>query len=173
MWNRKTIDEAKALLVAPVLIGLAVASTTAVAKPNSNDNSVPNPNENSVQEVEVYAVDWGEPKCSSFSLEPLGGARIKEISNIVLSCDVNDAGDPTWSKWEFSEGSPYVFGTVLPTDLEPTEGNGCTGLISVAYVKAGSQKSGKGLAGTQFNGQLGGAVLCEDTSSSPPPTGGN
>jgi hypothetical protein len=70
-----------------------------------------------------------------------------------------------------------VFGTVLPTDLEPTEGNGCTGLIEVAYVKAGSKKSGKGLAGTQFNGQLGSEVRCEDTSSSPPPspppTGGN
>jgi hypothetical protein len=91
MWNRKTIDEAKTLLVAPVLIGLAVASTTAIAKPN--------PNENSVQDVDVYAVGWGEPRCSSFSLEPVGGARIKEISNIVLSCDVNDAGDPTWSKW--------------------------------------------------------------------------
>jgi hypothetical protein len=118
------------------------------------------PNTNSVA---IYEVTWG-PGCSTFAVTSSvnDAGNIKDISNIVLVCGADGEGSVTWDKWEF--GSPYVFGTALPGGLVPSEGNGCTGAIRTAYVKAGSFRSGKGIPGVdrkQFNGHVGGKIDCD------------
>ncbi len=118
------------------------------------------PNTNSVA---IYEVTWG-PACSTFAVTSSvnDAGNTKDISNIVLVCGEDGEGNLTWNKWEF--GSPYVFGTALPGGLVPSEGNGCTGAIRTAYVKAGSFKSGKGIPGVdrkQFNGHVGGKIDCD------------
>ena len=167
MSMREIADASKGSFVTIALLGLTLASAAAFAKPK--------PNVNSEQDVGVYEVAWGVPRCSSFALSPVNGdEKIKDISNIVLSCG-NEAGEVTWSKWEFDDETPYVFGTVLPDGLERTEGNGCAGAITKAYVKAGSIKTRKGLPGVspeQFNGHLGGELACNEPAS-PPVDGGS
>ena len=144
------------------LIGVSIACCGIATLPASAQ-----PNVNSVA---IYEVSWG-PACSTFavmsSVNEAGNE--KDISNIVLACGMDEDGNVTWDKWEFDDGSPYVFGTALPGDLVPSEGSGCSGPIRTAYVKAGSGKSGKGIPGVdkkEFNGHVGGQVDCE-------PLGGN
>lgn len=141
----------KKSLIGISIAGAAIASFYVNAQPNINS-------------VAIYEVNWG-PGCSTFavtsSLNEAGNQ--KDISNIVLACGMNGDGNVTWDKWEFDDGSPYVFSTALPGDLVPSEGNGCTGAITTAYVKAGSGKSGKGIPGVdpkEFNGHVGGQVDC-------------
>ena len=116
-----------------------------------------------VSSVAIYQVTWG-PGCSTFAVTSSVNdtGNTKDISNVVLVCGTDGEGGVTWDKWEFDD-SPYVFGTTLPGSLDPAEGNGCTGPIRTAYVKAGSYKSGKGIPGVdpkQFNGQVGGRIDC-------------
>jgi len=115
--------------------------------------------------VAIYEVQWG-PGCGTFAVVSSvnEAGNTKDISNIVLACGMDDEGNVTWDKWEFGDKSPYVFGTALPGSLDPSEGNGCTGAITTAYVKAGSEKSGKGIPGVdpkEFNGHVGGQVDCD------------
>ena len=149
------------------LIGIAVAGSAMAAH---CVNAQPNTNS-----VAIYEVNWG-PACSTFAVASSvnEAGNTKDISNIVLACGMDGEGNVTWDKWEFDDESAYVFGTALPGGLVPSEGNGCTGAITTAYVKAGSEKtgsgkSGKGIPGVdpkEFNGHVGGQVDCE-------PLGGN
>ena len=140
----------KQTLIAISLAGAGFLAVVANAKPNINS-------------VAVYEVEWG-PACSTFSVVSSvnEAGNTKDISNIVLACGLDAEGNVTWDKWEFE--SPYVFGTELPGSLVPSEGNGCTGAIRTAYVKAGSFKSEeKGIPGVdrkQFNGHVGGRIDC-------------
>ncbi|MGE0625661.1 MAG: hypothetical protein AB7I04_13130 [Pseudomonadales bacterium] len=156
----------KQSLIGMSIVGAGLAAYGVHAKPNVD---TPPPNVNSVA---IYQVQWG-PGCSTFtvnaSLNEAGNT--KDISNIVLACGTDADGNVTWNKWEFGEGSSYVFGTALPGGLDPTEGSGCTGPITTAYVKAGSKKSGKGIEGVdpkEFNGHVGGRIDCDPS----PPTDG-
>ena len=156
----------KQSLIGTSFAGAALAALGAHAEPGAN-NGKP-----SVNSVAIYEVEWG-PDCSTFAVTRSvnEAGNTKDISNIVLAC-ADDDGNVTWDKWEFGDGNGYVFGTVLPDGLEPTEGTGCTGAITTAYVKAGSYKSGKGIEGVsskEFNGHVGGKLPCGDT---PPPTDG-
>jgi hypothetical protein len=144
----------KQTLIALSLAGAGFAAVGASAKPDEK------PDTNSVA---IYEVQWG-PACSTFSVTSSvnEAGNTKDISNIVLMCGTDAEGNVTWDKWEFE--SPYVFGTELPDSLAPSEGNGCTGPIRTAYVKAGSFKSGKGIPGVdrkQFNGHVGGEIHCD------------
>ena len=151
------------------LIGITVAgSVTAAhwanAKPNADSEAQPN-----VNSVAIYAVQW-DSLCSTFTvLSSVNDAgNIKDISNIVLACGTDGENNGTWDKWEFDDKSPYVFGTPMPGSLVPSEGNGCTGAIRTAYVKAGSGKSGKGIDGVdpkEFNGHVGGQIDCDPGGS--------
>lgn len=149
----------KQSLIGISFAGAGLAALGVNAQPNANS-------------VAIYEVNWG-PACSTFAVASSVNdtGNVKDISNIVLACAADGEGNVTWSKWEFDDGSPYEFGTVLPGDLVPVEGNGCTGPITTAYVKAGSFKSGKGIEGVdsrEFNGHVGGRIDCDAS----PPTDG-
>ena len=154
----------KQSLIGISFAGAGLAALGADAKPNADH---PDPNVNSVA---IYEVTWG-PGCSTFTIDSSvnEAGNTKDISNIVLACGTDGDGNVTWDKWEFDGGNGYVFGTELPGGLDPTEGSGCSGAITTAYVKAGSFKSGKGVEGVspkEFNGHVGGRIDCK------PPTDG-
>jgi len=157
------------------LIGISFAGA-ALAAPGVNAQPGANNGQPNINSVAIYEVQWG-PDCSTFAITSSvnDAGNIKDISNIVLACGTDTEGNVTWDKWEFDDGNGYVFGTVLPDGLDPTEGTGCTGAITTAYVKAGSFKSGKGIPGVdskEFNGHVGGKIDCGDASPPPPPTDG-